>query len=293
MCSVLQPEAMDHRALRPRSGSSAKALLLTILGELVLPHGGSVWTSTVVRALALLDVEERNARQAVARLAEQGTVRSERQGRLARWHLTAAGRRLLVDGTKRIYELGTGDDHWDGRWLVVLCSVPEDQRAKRHQLRTQLGFAGFGFVTPGVAVSPHLDREAAANAVLADLGLLPGAMVFRAETGQLVEADDLLARAWDLDALAAAYMEFVALFDARQARGDEAALAALVDLVHEWRRFPFVDPGIPARLLPSAWPGTRGLQLFAARHAEWSPGAVRWYLDAEADVRQDLDGSSK
>jgi DNA-binding transcriptional ArsR family regulator len=157
--------------MRPRSGSSAKARLLTVLGELVLPHGGAVWTSTVVDALALCDVDERNARQALARLAEQGVVRSEKQGRRARWHLTDAGRRLLVEGTERIYALGTGDDRWDGRWLVVLCSVPEDQRAKRHQLRTRLEFAGFGFVAPGVAICPHVAREQAAEAVLAALDL--------------------------------------------------------------------------------------------------------------------------
>ena len=72
---------MVEHALRPRSGSSAKALLLTILGELVLPHGGTVWTQTVVRLLELFDIEERNARQAVARLAEQGIVTNERRGR--------------------------------------------------------------------------------------------------------------------------------------------------------------------------------------------------------------------
>jgi phenylacetic acid degradation operon negative regulatory protein len=275
---------MDDRALRPRLGSSAKALLLTILGELVLPRGGAVWTSTVVQALALLDVEERNARQALARLAEQGTLRSERQGRLARWHLTPAGRRLLLDGTERIYELGTGGDRWDGRWLVVLCSVPEDQRAKRHQLRTQLAFAGFGFLAPGVAVSPHLDREGAANAVLADLDLLPGAMVFRAETGDLVESDDLLARAWDLDSLAAAYTEFTAAFQDRAPATDDARFAALVELVHEWRRFPFLDPGIPGRLLPPHWPGRTAHSVFTARHAAWTPGAVRWWTAAEAAV---------
>jgi phenylacetic acid degradation operon negative regulatory protein len=273
---------MDHRALRPRSGSSAKALLLTVLGELVLPHEGAIWTSTVVRALSLLDVEERNARQAVARLAEQGTVRSERQGRRARWHLTDAGRRLLVEGTERIYQLGTGDDRWDGRWLVVLCSVPEEQRAKRHQLRTQLQFAGFGFVASGVAVCPHLDREPAAEAVLAELDLLPGAMVFRAEAGG--GADDLLARAWDLDALAAAYTAFVQSFEDRAPRTDEARFADLVELVHEWRRFPFMDPGIPTRLLPAHWPGRAAHGIFTERHDAWSPGAVRWYLDAEASA---------
>src|SRR5262245_766981 len=117
---------MPDDALRPRSGSSAKALLLTVLGEFVLPHQGSVWTSTVVRSLGLLGVEERNARQALARLADQDVVRSERDGRRARWQLTATGRDLLTSGTERIYGFGAGDGAWNGRWLVVLCSVPEE-----------------------------------------------------------------------------------------------------------------------------------------------------------------------
>lgn len=273
---------LTDRAMRPRSGSSAKALLLTILGECVLRHSGAVWTSTVVRSLGVLGVEERNARQAVARLAEQGIVRPVKDGRRVRWHLTDDGRRLLTEGTKRIYEFGGGDDMWDGRWLVVLCTVPEDQRARRHQLRSRLGFAGFGFVVPGVAISPHLEREPAANAILNDLGLLPAAMVLRAETGDLVDADDLLHRAWDLDALGARYEELIASFARRAPRSDEARFAALVQLVHEWRRFPFIDPEIPSRLLPARWPGTRAKQLFDRCHAAWSPGATGWYEALES-----------
>lgn len=275
---------MDDHTLRPRSGSSAKAVLLTILGEFVLPHSGSVWTSTVVRSLGLLGVEERNARQAIARLAERGTVRSEKEGRKARWHLTDAGRRLLTVGTKRIYEFGVGDDAWDGRWLVVLCSVPEDQRAKRHQLRSQLGFAGLGFVAPGVAISPHLERELAAVTVLKDLSLLPSALVFRAETGDMVEPGDLLRRAWNLDELAASYTDFIAAFERREARSDAARFAALVDLVHAWRRFPFVDPEIPPQLLPRRWPGRQAKTTFDVRHEAWAPGANGWYEDAESSA---------
>ena len=237
--------------MRPASGSSARALLLTILGELVLPHGGALWTSTVVGALATLDVDERNARQAIARLAERGTVRSEKHGRKARWHLTESGCRLLTTGTRRIYEFGAGGDTWDGRWLVVLCSVPEEQRAKRHQLRSQLGFAGFGFLGAGVAISPHLEREAAATTVLQDLGLLPGAIVFRAETGDLVDGDDLLRRAWDLDALAAHYGAFVADVTTRAPATDEARFAALVELVHALAAVPVRRSGDPG---PSAAP---------------------------------------
>jgi len=267
--------ALDEH--RPRSGSSAKALLLTVLGELVLPCGGAVWTSTVVRALGTLDVEERNARQALARLADDGTLSSERHGRRARWHLTDRGQRLLVDGTRRIYGLGTADDAWDGRWLVVLCSVPEEQRAKRHRLRSRLEFAGFGFLAPGVAVSPHVEREDEANDVLRELDLAAGAVVFRAEAGTLVAADGVLARAWDLDALAAAYEDFTAAFVARAPRTDEERFARLVELVHAWRRFPFADPGIPPVLLPPRWPGHRAHDVFVARHDAWTPGARRWY----------------
>lgn len=268
---------MSDGALRPRSGSSAKALLLTTLGEFVLPHRGAVWTSTVVRSLAALGVEERNARQALTRLADQGVIRAQRQGRRARWHLTDAGRELLTSGTERIYGFGAGGDAWDGRWLVVLCSVPEEQRAQRHQLRSRLGFAGFGFLAPGVALSPHLDREAVANRVLEELALVPGAVVFRAEAGHLASTEELLARAWDLTALADRYDDFLRAFGRRSPRSDEAQFVALARLVHAWRHFPFVDPEIPLRLLPDRWPGRRAKALFDDRHAAWAAGANRWY----------------
>lgn len=272
---------MPHGALRPRSGSSAKALLLTALGEFVLPHRGTVWTSTVIRSLGALGVEERNARQALARLADQDIVHSHRAGRRARWQLTDLGRELLTSGTERIYGFGAGDDAWDGRWLVVLCSVPEEQRAKRHQLRSRLSFAGFGFLAPGVALSPHLDREGVANSVLKDLGLLPGAVVFRAEAGELVATEDLLERAWDLAALASRYEDFLRGFGRRSPRSDEARFVALTELVHAWRHFPFVDPEIPSRLLPGRWPARRAKDLFDDRHAAWAPGANGWYEGAE------------
>lgn len=263
--------------MRPRSGSSAKALLLTVLGEFVLPHHGSVWTSTVVQSLSVLGVEERNARQALARLADHGIVRSRKEGRRARWQLTDHGRELLTTGAERIYGFATTDGAWDGQWLVVLCSVPEEQRAKRHQLRSQLGFAGFGFLGPGVALSPHTDREAMANAVLKELGLLPGAVVFRAEAGKLTSTEELLERAWDLGGLATRYERFIRSFARRSLRSDKGQFKGLTELVHAWRHFPFIDPEIPPGLLPRRWPGHRAKALFDDRHAAWAPGANRWY----------------
>jgi phenylacetic acid degradation operon negative regulatory protein len=270
-----------QRNSRPRSGASATSLLLTIIGELTAPHGGALWTSTALAALDLCDVNERNARQGLARLAEQGVLDAERRGRRTRWHITDAGKQLLTTGTERIYGFGDADAAWDEHWLVVLASVPEDQRAKRHQLKSRLEFAGLGFIGQGVAITPHVDREAEVNGVLVDLDL-DDAVVFIARSGSLVPDRELIGRGWDLDALADRYLAFIHEFDARQPRSDSGRFVSLVDLVHEWRRFPFADPEIPAALLPARWPGHRAKRLFDARHESWSKGAAAWYLDTEA-----------
>jgi phenylacetic acid degradation operon negative regulatory protein len=267
---------------RPRAGSSARALLLTVLGELVLPRGGAVWTGTLVEALARLDVEEKNARQAIARSADEGLLTSERAGRQVRWHLTTGARDLLTTGTERIYAFGApGGARWDAHWLVVLCPVPEEHRAKRHHLRARLGFAGFGFLSAGVAISPHLEREDLASAVLRELGLVDGAAVLRARAGAIVPDGELLHRAWDLDGLADRYRAFIEAAGALCPVDGAAQFAALVTLVHEWRRFPFVDPEIPDELLPSGWPGHRAKAVFDERHARWSPAATAWFADRE------------
>ncbi len=272
---------MPDRALRPRLGSSAKALLLTVLGEFALPHDGSIWTSTIVDGLGLLDVNERNARQAVARLSEQGIVSSERVGRRTCWHLTDPGRQLLESGAARIYEFGGNGTAWDSHWLVVVASVPEEQRAKRHQLRSRLEFAGFGFIGAGIAVSPHVERELAANAILRELGLDDSAVVWLAETGSFVPDKEIIRRAWDIDDLANRYVEFLAEFETRQPRSPENRFVSLVELVHEWRRFPFFDPEIPDQLLPLSWPGRAAKRLFDARRTSWVPSAHEWFRESE------------
>jgi phenylacetic acid degradation operon negative regulatory protein len=273
---------MPDRKLRPRSGSSAKSVLLTVLGEFALPHDGTMWTATIVDALGLLGVGEGNARQAATRLKDQGLLDVERHGRRARWRLTEEGRQLLSLGTQRIYRFGAGADEWDGRWVVVLTAVPEDQRSKRHQLRSTLAFGGFGFIGPGTAVSPHPDREAVAIEVLRGLGLTDSAIVLRARAGDLVGDEEILRRAWDLEHLGGRYRAFLRDFERRQARTADARFAALVDLVHAWRRFPFDDPELPDRLLPGTWPGRRAKHLFDELHAAWTPDAQSWYERTEA-----------
>jgi phenylacetic acid degradation operon negative regulatory protein len=257
--------------------TSARSLLTTLLGEFVLPRGEPVWTSTLVDALALFDVEEKSARQALNRTAAEGWLESERVGRRVRWQLTPPGRRLLAEGAERIYSFRSARPEWDGRWLVIMVSVPEAKRDLRHRLRTQLSWAGFGSPAPGVWVSPHVAAEAEAKSVFAELAIQGQAMSFIASYGAIGHLQGMVEAAWNLADIADRYEEFIDQFSGLRPRTPDDVLRAQTRLVHEWRRFPFLDPQLPRELLPAKWSGVRATDLFRDRHAAWRHGSQqRW-----------------
>ncbi|MCW2697859.1 MAG: paaX [Modestobacter sp.] len=264
--------------------ASARSLLLTVLGEFVLPSGRPVWTSTLIELLGELDVAEKAARQAIMRTADSGWIEGSRVGRETRWELTSAGTRLLREGTDRIYGFAADERAWDGRWLVVTVGVPENERALRQRLRTQLGWAGMGSVNGNTWVSPWTEREPEAFGVLDELGLLGGSWSFVAAAGQIGAERSLARSAWDLDAIEGRYEDFLELVSGRRPRTDRQALVAQVRLIQAWRRFPLLDPGLPRDLLPPRWSGNRAAEVFRERHASWAPRAqLAW----ESVSRQD------
>ncbi|MGY1625086.1 PaaX family transcriptional regulator C-terminal domain-containing protein [Geodermatophilus sp. SYSU D00965] len=253
--------------------ASARSLLLTVLGEFLLPAPAPVWTATLIDLLADLDVAEKAARQAIMRTADSGWIEAGRVGRETRWSLTEAGVRLLREGTERIYGFAAGERPWDGRWLVVSVAVPENNRPLRQRLRTRLGWAGLGAVNATTWVTPRVDREAEVRGVLDELGLLEGSWSWLAAAGQVGDERSLARTAWDLDAIERRYEDFLELVGRRRPRTDRQALVAQVRLVQEWRRFPLLDPGLPRELLPPRWSGNRAAEVFRERHAVWAPRA--------------------
>jgi phenylacetic acid degradation operon negative regulatory protein len=253
---------------------SARGLLFTVLGEFVLPTGGSAWTSAFIETFGRLGVEEKAIRQALARTAADGWITPERHGRRTRWLLTPDGNRLLTEGTERIYAFAGPQREWDGSWLLVLARVPENDRPARHVLRTRLSWAGLGSPAPGVWITTHTERRDEVEQVLRQASV-PDGHIFQARHRGGGELPALVAQAWDLPAIEQRYEAFLAEFAPAAARDP---LTRLIELVHAWRRFPSIDPGLPARLLPSRWSGARAAKLFAARHAKWSADAVSQWM---------------
>jgi len=268
---------MDDQLRRRSVGApAARSLLLTILGEYVLPRAEAVWQETLVGALVSVGYTQQAARQALARSVRDGWLETSRHGRRARVSLSEGTAALLRTGAQRIYSFGS-PWRWDGRWLVVIVRVPEAHREVRHQLRTGLAWAGLGSMGSGVWLTPHVEREAELREAIREAPAAE-ATSFVASLGALGRAEDVAAAAWDLDEVREQYEAFVEDFAAIRPSSAEAYFRMQTLLVHAWRKFPFVDPDLPGELLPAGWPRRRAYELFTGRHERWQP-AARSYFD--------------
>jgi phenylacetic acid degradation operon negative regulatory protein len=254
---------------REISSSSARSLLLTVLGEFVHPRHSSVWTATLLDALGAVGVEEKSARQALSRTASEGLLTSTRHGRRVLWELTSSGADLLDEGTRRIYGFMRERHPWDGRWLVLSLPIPESQRQLRHRLRTRLTWLGLGSPTSGLWVTPDATKSDAVNEAVRELGLEARAFAWVGPGGGIGDETALLTDAWELEDVEDRYIAFLAAFGSREVDSPAEAFTAQVEMVQAWRRFPFLDPDLPAELLDHAWPGPRAAAVFHDRHAAW------------------------
>ena len=272
---------------REVGSGSARSLLLTVLGEFVHPRAERVWTGTLVEALGALGVEEKAARQALTRTANEGLLTSSRHGRRVLWALTDSGAELLESGTRRIYGFMRQRRTWDGRWLVVTVSIPETQRQLRHRFRTRLTWLGLGSPTSGLWITPDEHKEPEVHAVIRDLGLDRQAFAWSGPATGIGDETRLIQEAWDLDEVEGRYLDFLTGFEERRAETPRDAFVAQVQMVQEWRRFPFFDPDLPSELLDHDWPGPRAAAVFHDRHA-------RWHRQAQTEWdRMDAAGGEK
>jgi phenylacetic acid degradation operon negative regulatory protein len=260
-----------------------RALIVTVLGLYVREFGGWISVSALIRLLAATGVDEQAVRSALTRLKRRSIVEAERRGGTAGYALSPYARQVLDVGDRRIFARPGSDDQ---DWVVVVFSVPESERAKRHALRARLSWLGFGTVSSGVWIAPgHLADDT--REVLVQDGLEPYVDLFRAEYLAFGEPADKVAQWWDLATLEGLYAAFLAEYEPvrrRWAGGAEATAAAFGDYVRAltaWRRLPYLDPGLPADLLPASWSGTAAAETFFALR-EQLEGPAHEYVTGES-----------
>ena len=249
----------------------ARSALFDVYGAYLRRRGGAATIAALVRLLAPLDFGAPAIRTAVSRMVRQGWLAPRRLPDGPGYALTERAERRLAEAGARIYRLGAST--WDGRWHVVaLSELPA--RTARDRLTSSLRLLGYGPLGPATWVAPR------PSAGLADV-LAAESVTARVFHGPLDGDDaDLAATAWDLTELGAEYAAFVASWSAELSAVDEtdpaAAFAACQRLLHAWRKFLFRDPGLPAELLPSPWPGAAAAEFFDTKTALFSPAAAQF-----------------
>jgi phenylacetic acid degradation operon negative regulatory protein len=254
---------------------NARAAVFDLYGDHLRERGGEASISAIIRLLDALDIAAPAVRTAVSRMVRQGWLEPVRRPSGPGYRLTNRAWRRLDEAAVRIF--GKQDlDAWDGRWSVLVVERT-NQRSRRERLARGLEYLGFRQLDPNAWVAPRGSLEA--EAVISAEGLRFDE--FHAEFAG--ESRELVDRLYSLRALAAAYRRWLDNAETVVAAttdepDDRAAFAARAELLHEWRKFLFRDPGLPTALVPADWPGTAARRYFDAQAERLLPGA-RAYVD--------------
>ena len=248
-------------------------LIVTVYGLYARRDGGWLSVATLIRLLADLGVDEPAVRSAISRLKRRGILEAGRHEGSAGYQLSAEALAILREGDARIFRRGRATLA-DG-WLLAVFSVPETERHRRHVLRSELARLGFGMVAPGVWIVPAHPGDTTAE-TLRRLELDSYADLFHADHLAFGDPASKIRRWWDLDELERRYESFLRTHEPAMRRWEHVqeqnvpawtqveAFADYVRVLTDWRRLPYLDPGLPAELLPADWIGIRAAEEFFA-----------------------------
>lgn len=249
---------IQELSLRP------KPLIQTLWGDSIVPHGGVASLSSLVRLAEAFDINERLTRISMFRLAKEEWFQSVRVGRLSFYRMSDEQVARFQDFQPKVYEPLA--QAWDGSWHLVLVSG----EAIDEELRRELGWLGLGQLAPDLLICPG-DRLSRLVHVLRYSERLANVQILEAHALSALPTlyPELIRRAWKLDALAAAYGEFIERFrpalawvvKSAESTSPRDAFSLRTLLAHEWRRLALRDPKLPAPLMPPDWPGQAAFQL--------------------------------
>ncbi len=249
-----------------------------------LAGGGSLWIGALIALMAPFGLSSAAVRQAVSRMSRQGWLSARREGNRAYYRVTERGLRRIAELSPRIYGPVV---EWDGRWRLLSYSIPERDRKRRDRLRKELSVLGWAPLGPSTWLSPA-DTLGAAREAAESVGALEAVQLFDGLYRGPRTDRELIARCWDIDAIARAYREFIEryppLLEQHRERTDEEAFVERLWLVHDYRKFTYLDPGLPSELLPAHWPGTTAAAAFRSYYAALDAQSQRYfYLRTASD----------
>ena len=274
-------EIIAGRQTGERAQPAHHRLLITVFGIYGRHGGGPIPVSIVLRLLQELGAEPASVRSSISRLKKKGVLTSERIAGQSAYALSRELEEHFRIGDEKIFVPRPPKSAEP--WVLASFSVPETRRGDRNKIRGGLLKMGFGSVGPGLCIAPERLREDAAR-YINENGLGEFVEFFVSEHAGPGSLKQKVSQWWDLDALEHDYAKFVNGYTHALElwRGSDApedpreAFRTYIPMVTEWRRLPFLDPGLPGDLLPSGWQGENARVLFVELNALLAPLSARY-----------------
>ncbi|WP_313892257.1 phenylacetic acid degradation operon negative regulatory protein PaaX [Psychrobacillus sp.] len=249
--------------------SNTQSMIFTIYGDYIRHYGNKIWIGSLIRLLKEFGHNEQSVRVAVSRMMKQGWLDSEKKGNKSYYFLTTRGLVRMEEAAIRIFKVMPND--WDGKWRMLMYTIPEEKRQVRDELRKELLWSGFGSFSNGCWISPNsLEKEV--ESLIEKYDIKNYVDFFIADYKGPQENRALVEKSWPLQELEGKYKEFISTYsnqfivhqslmnDGRMT--DAECFVERTNLVHEYRKFLFTDPGLPKELLPEIWSGNHAALLF-------------------------------
>ena len=259
----------------------ANSLLISIFGDSICPHGGTVWLGSLIKLVEPLGINQRLVRTSVFRLTQEGILGSEQVGRRSYYSLTPKGLRQFATASMRIYN--NRKPGWDGHWRLIFTGLADITQQERNTIRQELLWLGFGRLAPGVFGHPTAELGPV-KTLVAELGLenkVAMMLADAADDNMSTPSSALVKQCFEMESMDNAYDAFIEVFEpllvaARAADTFDERMSFILRtlLIHDFRRILLSEPELPFELIPEdssshrAWRITQEIYKLIAAPAE-------------------------
>lgn len=265
---------------------NTRSMIFTLYGDYIRHYGNKIWIGSLISLLKEFGHNEQSVRAAMSRMSKQGWIQSEKIGNKSHYSLTVSGVKRMDEAAARIFKFKP--ETWDGKWRILMYTIPEEKRNLRDEFRKELVWSGFGTISNSFWVSPN-KLENTVKDLIRKYDIDEYVDFFLAEYYGPSESKQLVNKSWDIEGINETYNDFISHYSQKyiidknriqnnQMTGAECFVER-TKLVHEYRKFLFVDPGLPEELLPERWLGNHAASLFSEYYKVLATPAAEFFED--------------
>ncbi|MEW6455574.1 MAG: PaaX family transcriptional regulator C-terminal domain-containing protein [Acidobacteriota bacterium] len=245
-------------------------IIFTLFGGYIMPRGGEIWVSSLIKLLKPFNLSETAVRLALSRMAKQGLIQSRKIGRQSYYSLSEKGKEWMLKGKHRALE--REPKPWDKKWRLLVYTIPEELRSLRDTLRDELRRLGYGSLGSSLWISPY-DFKEELERIFDKLKVAEYVETFEAKYTGFREEQELISKVWDIRGLERCYKEFYNQYasllaahkrkiERKEAVDPGECFVQRFRLTVEFIDIAMDDPMLPLELLPVNWAGSKAKKIY-------------------------------